>query len=279
MLSYQHGYHAGNFADVHKHVILLELVEYLLRKDKPICYIDTHAGRGIYDLESSQAQKTDEYNSGIGRLWQRGGLSMLLNSYLNLVDEMNPGDNLTFYPGSPALLGNCLRDQDRMILLELHPTEFNALQANLRDPRIAIHQRDAWEGLQALTPPAIKRGLVLIDPSYEVKKDYTTLPKQVIAAARKWSTATWAIWYPLLPAGQHNEMLHQFERSGLRKILRLELMIKNPGTAGMYGSGMLIINPTWNLCDEAEFIQNELLTLLQDAPGTGAHLTQWLVPE
>ncbi|MCP5162408.1 MAG: 23S rRNA (adenine(2030)-N(6))-methyltransferase RlmJ [Hahellaceae bacterium] len=280
MLSYQHGFHAGNFADVHKHLILLELVEYLLRKDKPICYIDTHAGRGLYDLESVQAQKTEEFSQGIGRLWLRNDLSALLNTYRNLVDEINPGDRLTFYPGSPAILANCLRDQDKLILLELHPTEFSALQVNLRDPRIAIHQRDAWEGLQALTPPPIKRGLVLIDPSYEVKQDYSQLPKQVIAAAKKWSTATWAIWYPLLPAGKHEEMLKKFKESGLRKILRLELMVKPAtGTLGMYGSGMLIINPTWNLCEDAGAIQDELVRLLEESPASGSQLTEWLVPE
>ncbi len=279
MLSYQHGFHAGNFADVHKHVVLLELIDYLLLKEKPLCYLDTHAGRGLYDLQSAQAQKTEEFSNGIGRLWARNDLSERLTSYRNLVDEINPGDNLTFYPGSPALIANYLRDKDKAILLELHPAEHNALQINLRDPRVAIHQRDAWEGLQALTPPSIKRGLVLVDPSYELKQDYATLPAQVATAARKWPSATWLIWYPILPAGHHSAMLSKFEQTGLRKLLRLELTIKPAGTLGMYGSGMLIINPTWRLCQEADKIQKELVELLETAPGSGAHLTQWLVPE
>lgn len=279
MLSYQHEYHAGNFADVHKHLCLRVLFESLLRKDKPFCYIDCHAGAGIYDLESARARMTSEFSNGIGSLWgQRQDTDgpPTLAAYLQAVAAVNQGNKLRHYPGSPALARQWLRPQDRMLLLELHPQAQLALKKNFQgDSRVGVHSRDCYEGLPALVPPPIRRGLVLLDPSYEVKDEYRQLVKLTTTAFRRWSTATYAIWYPLLEAARHLELLAALQRSGMPGILVTEMTVADPSqSAGMYGSGMAIVNAPW-LTDKA---LGELLPAVAGllAPGSGAVEMRWL---
>lgn len=279
MLSYQHSYHAGNFADVHKHLILSRLLEALQRKDKPFCYFETHAGRGRYNLTEAEAQKTAEYRQGIGRLWEQAQIPDLARPYLAAIQELNPHAPLRYYPGSPAVAHRWLRDQDRMQLMELHPQEVQPLRELFRgDRRVGVHQRDGFEGVLALTPPPEKRGLVLIDPSYELKEDYRQLPQWVDKLFQRWSSAVCAIWYPLLPQGRHQLLLRGLEQSGLRKILVAELEVSAPGETGMYGSGMAVVNAPWQLDQELE----QLMPWLAAELGQDAKARQrvtWLVPE
>jgi len=281
MLSYQHEYHAGNFADVHKHLCLRVLFEALLRKDKPFCYIDCHAGAGAYDLGSTEARKTSEFSNGIGRLWahrtEPGPTA--LTALLEAVAALNPDGNLRHYPGSPALAGQWLRPQDRALLLELHPQAQLALKKNLRgDARISVHARDCYEGLPALVPPPIRRGLVLLDPSYELKDEYRQIVALIATACKRWGDASYAIWYPLLGAARHLELLAALQRSAMPGILVTELTVAGRDeTGGMYGSGMAIVNAPWQTDHALAALLPAVADLL--APGRGAAQLRWLAGE
>lgn len=252
MLSYQHAYHAGNFADVHKHLVLYAVVDHLLRKATPITFVDTHSGRGLYPLGAAETQRLGEYRSGVLPLWQvRAGLAdePLLAAWLGAIASVQPEANrLEQYPGSPWWLGQRLRQHDRLQLFELHPGEHEhlarqALPANVR----RIHD-DGLAGLLAGLPAATPRLCVLVDPSYERKSEYAEVAETVLAAMRKARHAVVLVWYPLLPAARHEELLERLRDGGLRKIWRSELTLRSPGEErGMYGSGMLVINPPWGL--------------------------------
>lgn len=278
MLSYQHAYHAGNFADIHKHAVLVRLLAALQRKDKPFCYLETHAGRGRYDLRSGEAQKTAEFKAGIGQLWGQSP-APLLEPLFDVVKGLNADGKLRTYPGSPLIARASLRPQDRMQLMELHPGEFEALKEVFRrDRQVSLHQRDGFEGVLALSPPAEKRGLVLVDPSYELKEDYQQVPRWAAKLFQRWSSATLAIWYPLLPAGRHQVLLKGLERSGLRKILVSEFPVAPIGGEGMYGSGMAVVNTPWQLDEELAQCLPGLAQHLA-GPGADAPRLTWLVGE
>ncbi|MDP5069314.1 MAG: 23S rRNA (adenine(2030)-N(6))-methyltransferase RlmJ [Congregibacter sp.] len=278
MLSYQHEYHAGNFADVHKHVCLRVLFEALLKKDKPFCYIDCHAGAGIYALDSAQARKTAEADAGIHRLWtdRAQRRSPTMTAYLKTVAAFNTNEQLSVYPGSPALASHWLREQDRALMLELHPQAQRALKENFRnDPRISIHGRDCYEGLPSLLPPVIKRGLVLLDPSYEVKSEYRKVVALCVAAKRRWPNGVFALWYPLLPADYHLGLLHELRESGFESILLSEMTVVPKGVAdGMYGSGLAIVNPPWQMDEQLDDLVNGLASVL--SPAHGKARVHWL---
>lgn len=281
MLSYQHLYHAGNFADVHKHVALVGLLRALQTKPAPLCYVDAHAGAGLYDLERAEARKTAEADAGVCRFREAGDPPPLVGDYVALLKHFNAGPALRFYPGSPALAIALLRDDDRAVLLERHPQEQASLRAWLKndfknDRRVAVHARDSYEGLPALVPPAVKRGLVLLDPSYEVKAEYDDIADLLQKAHGRWSNAVYLLWYPLLPEGRHRQLLKRLQNSGLRKMLNAELRF--PGRErGMYGSGLVIVNPPWQfekpLAQAGEYLAQRL------AGGGGEHVVEWLVGE
>ncbi len=278
MLSYQHEYHAGNFADVHKHLCLRVLFESLLRKDKPFCYIDCHAGAGVYDLAGTEARRTSEFSAGIGRLWahrEEPGPAALA-AYLEAVAALNPGKELRYYPGSPALARQWLRPQDRALLLELHPQAQLALKQHMRgDSRSSVHARDCYEGLPALVPPPIRRGLVLLDPSYEVKDEYRQIVVLTATAFKRWGNASYAIWYPLLGAARHLELLAALQRSGMPEVLVTELTVAGRDeTDGMYGSGMAIVNAPWQTDRALAALLPGVAELL--APDRGAAHLRWL---
>ncbi|WP_409523591.1 23S rRNA (adenine(2030)-N(6))-methyltransferase RlmJ [Nitrincola sp. MINF-07-Sa-05] len=278
MLSYLHGFHAGNFADIHKHFILSCLLQSLNRKATPWNYLETHSGRAIYDLENEQALKTSEFKEGIVRLWEQQDLPEQVQPYLDSVRQWNPDGSLKQYPGSPSIAAGFAREQDRLHLMELHPTEFDVLKRTFRrDERVAVHHRDGYEGVLSLLPPTPNRGLVLIDPSYEVKSEYDQVVSFMLAATRRWPNGIYAIWYPLLGARRWQEMLDALSRSGIRKILRSEVEIAPEAERGMYGSGMLIINPPWQLDQQLE----ASLPMLKDSLEQGQYSTlcDWLVPE
>lgn len=251
MLSYQHIYHAGNFADVHKHAVLSLLIAHLIKKDTPFFMLDAHGGRGLYPLDAAEMQKTGEYETGIGKLWQQQDkIPPLLTPYLRAVADANPGTELTHYPGSPLLALCLMRPQDRLAVVEKHPAEIAHLRGNLRNFRQAsIHERDAYEALTGLLPPNEKRGLVLLDPSYEDKNEYAALPQKLAGALKKWPQGIFAVWYPVLPAGHHQKLLEGLSALERAEIIDSRLDLDTSPMA-MSDSGVIVVNPPWKLDEE-----------------------------
>lgn len=253
MLSYRHAFHAGNHADLLKHTVLVHCLDYLLQKDKPLRIIDTHAGAGLYRLNSSQAQKTNEFSDGIGKLWKMQQamerIPAPIERYLSLVKALNPSQQLLRYPGSPLLAQQLMREQDQLFLHELHPADAVQLKEALKhSAQVKIIEDDGFNGLQALLPPPDRRAFTLIDPSYEIKSDYQRVAKEVIKAHKKFATGTYAIWYPVVLRERVLEMEQMLVKSGIRNIQVYELGLRedNPDY-GMTASGMLLINAPWTL--------------------------------
>lgn len=243
MLSYQHAYHAGNPADVHKHAVLAELLTLLTAKDRGISYVETHAGRGLYDVSGEEALKTGEAAQGIAQVSLNPDAP-----YAQALAAVRAQYGQTAYPGSPLIARHLLRPQDHITLMELHPAEHKALTANLpagqggapNNPQIACHFRDGYEGVLALSPLTPRRGLVLIDPSYEVKSEYDQVVEFVRALHVKWPEAAIVVWYPVLRAGRHHTLLEGL--SPLKPTLSAVAFSLKQGR-GMTGSGLIIINP------------------------------------
>lgn len=251
MLSYRHAFHAGNFADVLKHLVQVEILLYLQQKDKPFVYIDTHAGAGIYSLSSAEAEKTAEYHNGIGAIAKLNWPE--LNNYVQLVGNINRQHKKhNLYPGSPAIAQHLLREQDRAILYELHPNDFKHLQNNMQgDSRVKVHNQDGFQGLLSSLPPQIKRGLVLIDPPYEIKTDYQTVVDTLTKAYRKFATGTYALWYPVVERERIDLLERQLKDSCIKNIQLFELGLSaDTAGRGMTSAGMIVINPPWTLADK-----------------------------
>ncbi|MEN8260706.1 MAG: 23S rRNA (adenine(2030)-N(6))-methyltransferase RlmJ [Pseudomonadota bacterium] len=279
MLSYLHSFHAGNFADVHKHTLLSRVLAYMGEKAAPYCYLETHAGRGVYDLSSAEARKTGEARKGINKVAARTDAPALIADYIRCVGALNERHGIRHYPGSPKLAQMLSRDRDRLILMEQHTREFPRLKANFRhDGRVAVHNREGYEGLYAMVPPAEKRGVVLIDPDYEVKQEYSDVVEHISRTQKKWPSGIYIVWYPLLPEAYHHRMLRLFERTGIRKILQCELWIRSGAAHGMYGSGLMVINPPWTLPAQMQQIQPWLADKLA-TPGEGKSRVAWLIGE
>lgn len=247
MLSYRHSYHAGNFADVLKHIVLIEILLHLGKKDKAYDYIETHAGAGLYDLRSGHAEKLQEYQTGIGKLNQADWPE--LNRYFEVINKLNTDGVMQLYSGSPMIARHFMRPQDRAWLYELHSEDVKLLANNMqRDKRARVMYEDGLKGLLTILPPVSRRGLVLIDPSYEIKSDYDVVIKTVIDAYKKFATGSYAIWYPVVERSRIIRMEKQLINSGIRNIQRFELAITDDNNVrGMTSSGMIIINPPWQL--------------------------------
>lgn len=267
-MNYRHEYHAGSFADVMKHCVLIALMEALQRKEAPFCLIDTHAGCGAYNLRSTEAQKTAEHESGVSEFAKISGLPPLLERYLALVQEDNALDwpKISHYPGSPSFMARFRRAQDRLILNELHPKAFAELKLNFgKTQGIHLHQRDAYEFLPAILPPAEKRGLVLIDPPYEKTDEFKTIFHLLEEANRKCSTGTYAIWFPITDTS-YVTFYEKLKKSGIPKILALHWIRDKAALGyarGLLGTGMIIVNPPWRLedalCPLLAFFQSRAL--------------------
>ncbi len=251
MLSYQHAYHAGNLADVHKHALLAFMLDYMTQKDKPLTYLETHAGRGLYDLGSAEAQKTGEAAQGIDLVERRGWFAPD-HPYARALASSRAAHGPRAYPGSPLIAGAFLRPDDRAMVAELHPQEFAALNAALLPYPIHSRQIDGAAMAIGQTPPLPRRGLLLIDPSWEVKADYETMPKLISDIHRKWNVGTIALWYPVLTDGRHRAMLATLDQAGFPKALRHEVGFPpaRPGH-GMVGSGLFIVNAPFGTPEEA----------------------------
>jgi 23S rRNA (adenine2030-N6)-methyltransferase len=249
LLSYRHAFHAGNFADVIKHIVLVEILQSLAKKDKAFAYYDTHAGAGLYNLHSSHAQKLAEFNTGIAKLipgdWPE------IAPFFDAVRAYNPSKSLSHYPGSPMIAAHFLRRQDQAWLFELHPKDFQLLEKNTSSRKIKCQQEDGLAGLPALLPPASRRGLILIDPSYEVKSEYEKVFFTVNNAYKKFSTGIYALWYPVIDRKTIDQLEKRFVKSGIKNIQRYELgLLPDSDEHGMTASGMIVINPPWDLLDK-----------------------------
>ncbi len=270
MFGYRHAFHAGNFADVFKHVILLQLLRALLKKDKPFMVLDTHAGAGLYDLSSAEAQKVAEYREGIARLWSRTDLSPELRDYLVQIRSFNTSEALTTYPGSPRLIQRQLRSVDRLVACELHPNEYPVLQAEMAGERhVSVQKLDAYAALKAHLPPKEGRGLVFMDPSFEMNGEFDRLRDAVSLCQQRWRNGMMAIWYPILNRAPSQRFHDALGRLGLASALYAELGIAPyDSPRGMHGCGMVIINPPWQFDSILERLLPELHKCLGSDQGS-----------
>ncbi len=245
MFGYRHIYHAGNFADVFKHVVLVELLKTLRQKPSAFCVLDTHAGIGMYPLNSMEARKTDEFQTGIGRVWFDAPSA--LHDYLMQVRQVNSDGQLNQYPGSPNLIRGLLREQDKLMACELNAVDNSRLKQQFRrDKQVAIHLRDGFEAIKALTPPPEKRGLILIDPPYEDKNDYKNIVEAVKGLQQRWASGMCAIWYPLLDQQRHVAFLNQIKKLAIPNTLNMMLQLNLLDIPmGMGGCGVVLINAPW----------------------------------
>ena len=285
MLSYRHGFHAGNFVDVHKHITLMLLLESLKKKDTPFCYIDTHAGAANYDLRSDFAQKNREYETGISRLWELDSFPPAVAAYLAAVKKVNSGIPTDrkiprYYPGSPVIAHQMLRPQDCMILMELHNTEAPILKEYFKDDaQVGVHHRDGFEGLGGMVPPEERRGLVLIDPAYEIKGEFDRVVEVLTDAWGKWPAGIYAVWYPVQKKQPVPQFHYDLRNSGIKKIYLHEFsVIADAAPNRLSGTGMVIINPPWKFDEQIKPVLDWLVPVLD----RGSHLpvkSEWLVPE
>jgi len=279
MLSYRHAFHAGNFADVLKHLVLINILEYLKKKDQPICYIDTHAGAGKYHLNKDYALQTREFEKGIGQLWSLKDLPQCVAAYLNLVKQFNT-NQLVHYPGSPLIAKKILRPNDRLYLFELHSTDYALLvNATHKDKRIKQFNSDGFEACLKLLPPHERRGLILIDPSYEIKTDYRQVVEALIKMHKRFATGTFALWYPVIDRSRNQKLEKAMTNAGIKNVTLFELGVStDTNSLGMTASGMIVINPPWTLAAEMQSTLPWLADILGNT-GEGYYRVETLAVE
>lgn len=279
-MNYRHAFHAGNFADVVKHLILSRIVEYLKLKPAAFRVIDTHAGVGRYDLGSEAALRSPEWMDGIKRLIDKDlppPAAELARPYLEVVRGENPDGALAAYPGSPLVVRRLLRPQDRLSALELHPEDAETLSAQFAgDFQTRVIHLDGWLALGAHVPPKEKRGLVLVDPPFEEEGEFERLVEGLSKAHRKFATGIYAFWYPVKDPHAVNAFVAALKATGIPRILRTELTIRPPSTPPrLHGSGMIIVNPPYALEGELKVLLPALAALLGDE-GRGRHRLEWI---
>ena len=234
-----------------KHVVLVQMLAYLSAKDTPLLVVDTHAGAGAYSLNSTFARKKGEFKDGIGRLWERSDLSPVLTEYVRQIKVLNPDGALRAYPGSPQIALQMLRPQDRLRLFELHSTEIRILQDHFRRAgrRVSVREADGFAGLKSMLPPPSRRGLVLIDPSYEDKADYARVLDTMRDALQRFATGTYAVWYPQVQRQESQDLPGQLKQLTKGDWLHVWLKVMAPAKdgLGLHGSGMFVFNPPWKL--------------------------------
>ncbi|WP_172143459.1 MULTISPECIES: 23S rRNA (adenine(2030)-N(6))-methyltransferase RlmJ [Pseudomonas] len=278
-MNYRHAFHAGNHADVLKHVILSRLIALLSRKEAPFAYLDSHAGVGLYDLAGDQASRTGEWLQGIARLWQAEDVPDQLVDYLEVIRAMNPDGVLRHYPGSPELARMLTREQDRLHLNEKHPEDGRLLKENMAgDRRVAVHLGEGWYVSRALLPTREKRVLLLIDPPFEQADELERCVQSLNEAIGRMRQAVVAIWYPIKELGQLRRFYRDLEKSNAPKLLRIELYVHPADDAQrLNGSGLVISNPPWGLEDELKQILPWLTTLLGQSQA--GWRMDWLIEE
>jgi 23S rRNA (adenine2030-N6)-methyltransferase len=282
-MNYSHAFHAGNFADVMKHIILTRLIEYLKKKDAAFRVIDTHAGIGRYDLTGEIAKRSPEWVDGVGKLIAKGlpqKATALVAPYLDVIKGENPGEKLAIYPGSPLLIRRLLRPQDRLSALELHPEYADRLGKLFEgDFQVRVIQLDGWLALNAHLPPKEKRGLILVDPPFEELGEFDRLIDGLVKAHKKFPSGIYALWYPLKDTRAVHDFVSGMESTGIPRMLRVELSVRpasNPPR--LHGSGLILVNPPFVLEDELRAIMPALASLLGDT-GAGRHKIEWIKGE
>ncbi len=266
-MNYRHSYHAGNFADVLKHVLLARLIVHLKNKDSAFRYIDTHAGSGRYDLLGGDAERTGEWKDGVGRLWNATlppAVSAVVAPWLEVVRALNPDGVLKFYPGSPDLVRALVREQDRLALCERHPDDVRTLgRLFSRDKQVSVVDTDGWTALNAYVPPKERRGVALIDPPFEQPNELERMAAALVSAHKKWPTGIYALWYPIKNPLDTEAFTRGLSKTGIKSILGAELMIQRPNDSRrLNGSGLAIVNPPWTLKAELGVLMPELARLL-----------------
>jgi len=279
LLSYRHAFHAGNPADVLKHICLVLTLDYYAQKNKPFWYIDTHAGSGLYRLDSAEAQKNAEFAQGIQAIWNAKRPPKSLQPYFQLLQVLNRGEQIKYYPGSPWFAAHCLRPGDQLRLFELHPTDYAQLATRHKaDRHVYIEKQDGFKGLVGLLPPITRRAVVLLDPSYELKNDYETVISTLCKAHQRFATGTYLLWYPVIARQRVNKMTRQLQAANIPNILQVELRTApDRDGIGMTGSGLFIINPPWALKQQ----MLEILPWLKShiAGAHGDYSLQQIAPE
>ena len=267
MLSYRHSFHAGNHGDVLKHWLLVATLQYLNQKDKPYWYIDTHSGVGRYNVHTGDSQKNREHESGIQKLVELEGGRIKtwpesLRVYVDLVKEFNRQQSLKVYPGSPFIAKTLTRPIDRLRLFELHPVDSKKLSENFKaDTRTKVSSSDGLKGLKALLPPAERRGIIMIDPSYEVKAEYHWVINSLKDGLKRFQTGVFMLWYPLINTVDNIQFREKLEKFDQGKWLNLKLIVDNrTQVKGMFGSGVFLLNPPWSVVSEAQ----PVLQILKD---------------
>ncbi|MFM1885611.1 MAG: hypothetical protein RL026_768 [Pseudomonadota bacterium] len=286
-MQYRHAFHAGNFADVHKHVGLLALLDALALKDKPFLYLDTHAGSGLYDLQGEEARRGDEAGAGVGRLLSQAGRPAhpAIDTYLATLAQLRGLTGGQHYPGSPLLAAARLRPADRGLCIEAQPQESRRLQRALdslgsasRAP-VRVRAGDGYEHLVALLPPPERRALVLIDPPYEAADEWLRIVQVLPEALRRFPTGVYAVWFPVKRERDTALWLARMARVIRQPAVALQLWLRPRDTAaGLNGSGLLVVNPPWAFMQEASAWQQALVQALGAPPGSGSDL-QWVVQE
>jgi 23S rRNA (adenine2030-N6)-methyltransferase len=279
-MNYRHAFHAGGFVDVVKHLILTRLIEYLKLKPTAFRVIDTHAGIGRYDLTSDEARRSPEWETGIGRLLDQKltpDAAVLAQPYLDIVRGENPAGGLRFYPGSPLLARKLLRPQDRLFAIELHDDDATMLKAVFAgDVQTRVIPLDGWLALGSQLPPKEKRGLVLIDPPFEVEGEFERLAEGLLKAHRRFPSGTYALWYPLKDQKERDGFIGMLDETGIRRMLRTEVMVRAPAhPARLFGTGMIIINPPFTLEAELGVLLPPVAALLADG-GKGGFRIDWI---
>ncbi len=277
-MNYRHAFHAGNFADVIKHIILTRLIEYLKLKPGAFRVIDTHAGVGRYSLTGDEARRSPEWKDGIGRLLKAEVAAKpkaLIDPYLEVIASENPNGTLARYPGSPLLARKLFRPQDRLSALELHPKDAETLASVFAgDVQARVTALDGWLALNAYVPPKEKRGLVLVDPPFEEAGEWTRLVEGLTKAHRKWATGIYALWYPLKAPREVNAFVTDLKATGVARMLRAELLVERAIAGRLYGSGMIVVNPPYVLEDELRAILPALVNAL--GRDGASHRLEWI---
>jgi 23S rRNA (adenine2030-N6)-methyltransferase len=283
-MNYRHAFHAGNFADVFKHVILARILTHLREKTAPFRVIDTHAGEGLYDLAGAEASRTGEWRDGIGRL--AGGelpadAAALMAAYFSALHACNRPGELRYYPGSPVLARHLLRPQDRLVACELEPRAAAALSRQLRASAAAkVVRIDGWIALNAYVPAKERRGLVIVDPAFEQPNDLIRLAEGVAAAYRKWPTGIYLLWYPIKGHDERDRVIKMLLRAGLQKWLRAEFAVAAPRPAAQLNAcGVIVVNPPWRLAAEIRTFAPALLKALGRDGGCGYRLDDLALPD
>ncbi|AIS19176.1 lactate dehydrogenase [Pseudomonas rhizosphaerae] len=279
-MNYRHAFHAGNHADVFKHIVLTRLIALMSRKEQPFAYIDTHAGLGLYDLNGDQATRTGEWLEGIARLWQATDRPALTDDYVKVINRLNTEGELRYYPGSPELARRLMRQQDRVLLNEKHPQDGQLLKDNMKkDPRVAVHLGEGWHVPRALLPVAEKRAVMLIDPPFEQLDELQRCAKAMKETIGRMRQTVAAIWYPIKDDSRALKRFYQeLTSSGAPKLLRVELLVHSLDTPqSLNGSGLVISNPPWGLEEELNTLMPWLANLLGQSQG--GWKMDWLIAE